>query len=152
MEWLELRVPPPVVMALAAFLMWVIGKAVPALDFEPPGWAAVLALFAGGLAIGVGAFLQFRRAGTTMNPMIPHESSALVTDGLYRFSRNPIYVADALVLVAVALLVANALALLVLPLFVAYLDRFQIRPEERALRERFGARFEAYCREVRRWL
>jgi protein-S-isoprenylcysteine O-methyltransferase Ste14 len=84
--------------------------------------------------------------------MIPHESSALVTDGLYRFSRNPIYVADALVLVAVALLVANALALLVLPLFVAYLDRFQIRPEERALRERFGAQFEAYCREVRRWL
>jgi protein-S-isoprenylcysteine O-methyltransferase Ste14 len=152
MEWLELRVPPPVVMAAAAFLMWASGKIVPALDVEPPGWAAVIALFAGGLAIGVGAFLQFRRAGTTINPMTPDESSALVTDGLYRFSRNPIYVADVLVLLAIALLVANALAFLVLPLFVAYVDRYQIRPEERALRERFGAQFDEYCRRVRRWL
>jgi protein-S-isoprenylcysteine O-methyltransferase Ste14 len=152
MRWLELRVPPPVVMAAAAFLMWVAAKAVPALDFEAPTRAAGIALFAAGLAIGVGAFLQFRKAATTINPMTPDKSSALVTDGLYRLSRNPIYVADVLVLLACALLVANALAFLMVALFVAYVDRFQIRPEERALRERFGTQFDLYCRSVRRWL
>ena len=151
MEWLELRVPPPVVMAASVFLMWAAGKAVPALDFHALVWPAI-ALFAGGLAIGLAAFLQFRSAKTTLNPMTPQQSTALVTNGLYRLSRNPIYVADVLLLLACALLVANALAFLALPLFVAYVDRFQIRPEERALRARFGGAFDAYCRRVRRWL
>jgi protein-S-isoprenylcysteine O-methyltransferase Ste14 len=74
--------------------------------------------------------------------MKPHQASALVTDGFFAWSRNPIYVADALALLAFALLV----------LFIAYVDRFQIRPEERALRARFGADYERYCAKVRRWL
>jgi protein-S-isoprenylcysteine O-methyltransferase Ste14 len=149
---LELRVPPPVAMAAAVFFMWAAGKAVPALDFRPPPWFAVAALFAAALAIGVGAFLKFRKLRTTINPMNPHESTALATDGLYAWSRNPIYLADVLALLACALLVANALAFLFVVLFVAYVDRFQIRPEERALRGRFGAQYQRYCERVRRWL
>jgi protein-S-isoprenylcysteine O-methyltransferase Ste14 len=149
---LELAVPPPVVMAGAAFLMWASGKALPALDFRMPHWLSIVVAFAAALAIGIGAFLQFRQAKTTINPMKPHETSALVTDGFFAWSRNPIYVADTLALLAVALLVANALAFVFLVLFIAYLDRFQIRPEERALQARFGARFEQYKGKVRRWL
>jgi protein-S-isoprenylcysteine O-methyltransferase Ste14 len=138
-------------MVAAALLMWLAGKAVPALGFESRTGIAI-GLFAAGLAIGIGAFLQFRRAMTTINPMKPHESSALVAGGLYAWSRNPIYVGDAIFLVGVALLVGNYLAFLFVALFIAYIDRFQIRPEERALRERFGADYDAYCRKVRRWL
>jgi protein-S-isoprenylcysteine O-methyltransferase Ste14 len=117
-----------------------------------PHLLSIVVAFAAALAIGIGAFLQFRHAKTTINPMKPHETSALVTDGFFAWSRNPIYVADTLALLAVALLVANALAFVFLVLFIAYLDRFQIRPEERALQARFGARFEQYKGKVRRWL
>ena len=149
---LELAVPPPVVMAAALFFMWVSGKAAPALDFPAPGWPVLALLFAAGLACAVGAFLQFRKAKTTINPMKPHETSALVTDGFYAWSRNPIYVADVVLLLGCALLVANALAFLFVVLFIAYVDRFQIRPEERSLRARFGEAYDAYRRRVRRWL
>jgi protein-S-isoprenylcysteine O-methyltransferase Ste14 len=139
-------------MALAGLLMWVGAKAMPALDFPMPGWLAIAVLFAAGLATGIGAFLQFRKARTTINPMKPQETSALLTDGFYAWSRNPIYVADAILLLAFALLVANALAFVFLVLFIAYLDRFQVRPEERALRARFGDEYERYRSKVRRWL
>ena len=72
--------------------------------------------------------------------------------GIYRWTRNPMYLAMLLVLVAWACIVANVAALAILPLFVAYLNRFQIGPEERALQARFGAEFEQYRRNVRRWL
>jgi protein-S-isoprenylcysteine O-methyltransferase Ste14 len=144
---LELKVPPPAVMAIAALLMW----ALPGPGFQSPV-AITVGLFAAGLAIGIGAFLQFRKAGTTINPMTPQDSSVLVTGGLFAWSRNPIYVADAIILLAAALLVGNYLAFLLVPLFVAYIDRFQIRPEERALRARFGEEYERYSARVRRWL
>lgn len=138
-------------MAAAVLLMWAATKLAPSLDFEAPR-AAGIGLLAAGLAIGVAAFLQFRKAATTINPMTPEESTALLTDGLYALSRNPIYVADVIIFLACALLVGNALAFLMVAFFAAYVQRFQIRPEERALRERFGAKFDAYCRRVRRWL
>jgi protein-S-isoprenylcysteine O-methyltransferase Ste14 len=150
---LELRVPPPVVTALCALLMWLIGEAVPAADFHLPAgrWIA-LALAASGVAMGAAAALQFRAAKTTIHPLRPEESSALVVRGLFRFTRNPMYLGMLLVLAAWALCVANAAALVVLPLHVAYLNRFQIAPEERVLQARFGAAFEGYRRAVRRWI
>jgi len=140
-------------MAAALLTMWALAEALPRLDFDFAArrWAAAI-LIPAGLAIGIAAFLQFRRADTTINPMTPDRSAALVTTGLYGISRNPIYVADAVILVGCALLFANALAFLAVPLFAAYVQRFQIAAEERALRGRFGEPFEAYCRRVRRWL
>ena len=138
-------------MAAAVAIMWPTSKAAPSLDYAMPIEAGI-GLIAAGLAIGVAAFLQFRKAQTTINPMTPHETSALVTDGLYALSRNPIYVADVIILLGCALLFGNAAAFLVVPLFALYIDRFQIVPEERALRSRFGSRYEDYLRKVRRWL
>jgi protein-S-isoprenylcysteine O-methyltransferase Ste14 len=140
-------------MVLTGVGMWLAGEFAPALAFEMPGRMAAIFIFAAaGLVLGVAALVQFRRRGTTPNPMRPEEASALVTAGLYRYSRNPMYVADALILLAWALLVANAAAFVFVPLFVLYLNRYQIRPEESALRARFGAEFERYCAAVRRWL
>jgi protein-S-isoprenylcysteine O-methyltransferase Ste14 len=153
MEWLELRVPPPVVGVAVGLVMWLAAVALPALDFDLPApGAAALALAAVGLAIGATAFLQFRKAKTTVNPLNPEASTALVVVGIYRLTRNPMYLGMLVILIAWALWLSNLAAVVLLPLFVAYLNRFQIVPEERALQARFGAGFERYRESVRRWL
>ena len=138
-------------MATCALLMWLI--AVPALDFAlPRREVAATIFFSIAMLVGLSAVLGFRRARTTLNPLKPQEASALVVRGIYRWTRNPMYLAMLLVLVGWACIVANWAALAMLPLFVIYLNRFQIVPEERALHARFGAEFENYRRKVRRWL
>ena len=153
MARLELLVPPPVVLGVCGLLMWLSARALPAADFALPARGA-LAIAAGIVALAVFtlALFQFMRARTTVNPMKPDAASALIVDGVFRLSRNPIYLADLGLLLAWALWLANGAALVVLPLFVAYLNRFQIAPEERALAARFGAAFAEYRRAVRRWL
>ena len=153
MSWLELRVPPPLVLGLCALLMWLVARAAPIADFPLPARGILSAAVAIAAAVLFGAaIVQFVRARTTVNPMQPDSASALIVEGVFRLSRNPIYLADLGLLAAWALWLANAAALAVLPLFVAYLNRFQIAPEERALEKRFGAAFAEYRRGVRRWL
>jgi protein-S-isoprenylcysteine O-methyltransferase Ste14 len=150
---LELRVPPPVVTAVFALLMWFVARAFPSLDVEVPARIpAVTTILVVAVVIGIAAVLGFRRAKTTINPLKPEASSALVVRGIYRRTRNPMYLAMLLVLIGWACIVANVAALVMLPLFVATLNRFQIGPEERALQARFGREFEEYKRTVRRWL
>ena len=110
-----------------------------------------VAIAVAGIALLAAAVFQFWKSKTTVNPMTPEKSSALVTHGVYRWSRNPIYLADAALLLAWAVYLAKPVALLGIPVFVLYINRFQIRPEEEALKKRFPA-YGAYCRRVRRWL
>jgi len=152
-SWLELRVPPPAAVLLAAALMWLADDLLPALEVDVPAPGLFTALLiALGILVGALAIVQFRRAGTTVNPTRPDESAALVTSGVYRFSRNPMYVADVLLLAAWAAWLANLAALVPIALFIAYMNRFQIVPEERALEARYGAAYADYRRLVRRWL
>jgi protein-S-isoprenylcysteine O-methyltransferase Ste14 len=153
LKWLELLAPPPLVLGACGLLMWLVASAVPAADFDLPAsgfLAVVIAMLAA--AIFVAALIQFQRARTTVNPMKPEAASTLVVDGVFRLSRNPIYLADLGLLLAWGLWLANVAAFVLLPLFVAYLNRFQIEPEERALEARFGAAFAEYRGCVRRWL
>lgn len=145
--------PPPVVTALFALLMWLIGSAFPLFDFDfGPRGVAAAALVVVALVIGGAAVMDFRRVKTTINPLTPQASSALVVRGVYRWTRNPMYLAMLLVLIGWACILSNWAALAMLPLFVVTLNRLQIKPEERALHARFGAEFENYQRKVRRWL
>jgi protein-S-isoprenylcysteine O-methyltransferase Ste14 len=153
MSRLENRIPPPLVGIAFAIGMWACARWLPEVSARFPGqrFAAVVAL-AAGLGVMVAAVLQFRRARTTVNPLDPHAATSLVTEGVFRFTRNPMYLGMALILVAWAVWLGNALGAL-LPLgFIAYIGRFQIAPEERALRAHFGADFEAYVARVRPWI
>lgn len=150
---LEHRIPPPIVGACIAALMLGAAWLVPALTFPLPlRVPIVVVLFCIGVALDLIALGYFLRARTTINPLQPGKASALVASGLYRFTRNPMYLGMATLLLAWAVYLSNGAAFLGLPLFVAYMNRFQIAPEERALRARFGEEFEAYCRRARRWL
>lgn len=105
-----------------------------------------------GLSIAVVGIAAFHRATTTVDPQRPGGASSLVTSGVYRWSRNPMYLGMVLVLLGWGAWLASPLSLLFVILFGAYLERFQIIPEERALRDRFGEEFEAYCHGPGRWL
>lgn len=104
------------------------------------------------LAIVVAGVIEFHRARTTVNPLRPEAASAFVVSGIYRVTRNPMYVGMAIVLLAWAIYLSHPLSLLGVVAFVAYIQRYQIAPEEKALRALFPGAFEAYSREVRRWL
>lgn len=153
MKALELRVPPPLAAVAVAAAMWALARCLPmlALDIGPGSWLALF-VASGALALDIVALTAFVRARTSLNPLRPAAASTLVTRGAYRISRNPMYLGLALWLLAFGLWLANAASILAVTLFVAYIDRFQIRPEERALHARFGAEFERYRNTVRRWL
>jgi protein-S-isoprenylcysteine O-methyltransferase Ste14 len=109
-------------------------------------------LCAAGAAIALGGVLSFVRAKTTVNPLKPESSAALVSTGVYSFTRNPMYLGMALVLLAWAAYLYSIWALAGPALFAGYITRFQIVPEERALGGLFGDRFASYKKRVRRWL
>ena len=139
--------------ALAAGLMALVRWLAPGAAFGFPGQLLVasIVLLGAGL-VGLAGVRAFARAQTTFNPLAPERASRLVSGGICRFSRNPMYLALLLALLAWGLWLGNLPALALLPAFVLVLNRLQIQPEERALARLFGAEYEAYCRQVRRWL
>ena len=150
---LELRIPPVLLVLVTASGMFLLARAFPQWTLALPGRTPLaLALAAAGVAVALAGVAAFRRARTTVNPITPQASSALVVSGVYRFSRNPMYLGFLLLLGGWAVQLAHVLAPLLLPLFVAWMNRFQIQPEERALAARFGDGYAAYARRVRRWL
>ena len=153
MRRLELKLPPVAVFLVAGALMWLAARAGPALRIRLPAlhWAAGVAALVG-IAMGALAVISFRRAGTTISPTKPTSTSALVVSGIYRWTRNPMYLGLLFFLIGWALILANPLSLLGLLVFAAYMTRFQIIPEEKALASLFGSEFAAYQSRVRRWL
>jgi protein-S-isoprenylcysteine O-methyltransferase Ste14 len=150
---LDTKIPPPVVMLLLCALLWWAARAFPETAIAHaylPAIGAVSILL--GLALDLHPAIQFFRARTTVNPMRPSSSEALVTSGIYRFTRNPMYLGQALILLGFGLWQRSALAFVAVPILVAYLTVFQILPEERALSAKFGEAYDEYRRRVRRWL
>ncbi|HEY5549360.1 MAG TPA: isoprenylcysteine carboxylmethyltransferase family protein [Coriobacteriia bacterium] len=153
MSRFDLKIIPDVVWLAAAGLMWLVSALTPPLDI--PAWprlAGMLALLSTGLGLVIMARVDLARAGTTFNPTAPDRTSNLVTSGVYRFTRNPMYLGMLLALFALAVWLSNPYSLALTALFVVYVNRFQIEPEERVLRVRFGPTYDAYVAEVRRWI
>ncbi len=150
---LKLRIPPPVVFLVFAGIVWLLSKAVPSAGFNVQHKDMIAAGIAGASALFAGpSILAFLRAGTTLHPENPDKTTKLIVTGVYRVTRNPMYLSLLLLLIAWAIYVSNLGAFVPIPLFVAYLNSFQIMPEEKALRSLFGSEFEDYCKRVRRWL
>ncbi len=152
-NFLDLRIPPPVVFLVFAGIAWLISEPLPAAGFDFPHKNRVAAAIAVVSAFfAAPAILSFLRAGTTVHPENPGRTTKLVVNGVYRMTRNPMYLSLLFLLIAWATCLSNLGAFAPIPFFVAYLNRFQIIPEERALRSLFGTEYEDYCRRVRRWL
>ncbi|HBK45350.1 MAG TPA: isoprenylcysteine carboxylmethyltransferase family protein [Xanthomonadaceae bacterium] len=140
-------------MALCGAIAWGLAAAFPGGHLVLPHRTALgVAVLLAGIVLNVAPKRHFRRAGTTVDPMRPRNSTRLVQSGLHRWSRNPMYLGHAVILLGAAILLANALAFAAVPVYVLYVTRFQILPEERALQVRFGQDYRDYRRRVRRWL
>jgi|SRR4051812_25347022 protein-S-isoprenylcysteine O-methyltransferase Ste14 len=150
---LELKVPPVVVVLLTGALMTLGWWAAPQCRVPFPARLIVSgALALAGIVVSGLGVASFRKARTTVNPLKPETSTSLVSSGLYRWTRNPMYLGFLLVLLGLGTFLATPLALAPIAIYVLYMTRFQIIPEERALESRFGAEFIAYRKQVRRWI
>jgi protein-S-isoprenylcysteine O-methyltransferase Ste14 len=153
MNWLENRIPPPLVALISAGLMAAAGYASgPGVIDWPWRTAAAAVLFVAAGVFGPTAIRSFARAGTTIDPVHIERASELVTTGIFARTRNPMYVSMALLLASWAAWLGTLAPLLGPPLFVLYITRFQIMPEERALAARFGADHASTRERVARWL
>jgi protein-S-isoprenylcysteine O-methyltransferase Ste14 len=142
---------PPVVLLAAVVLSVALDHWMPLVQLwgRPWNWVGGGVIIAM-LTLNTCCALEFRRRGTTVVPF--RESSALITDGLYRSSRNPIYLSMVVLLCGLAVALGSLSPWLVPPLFMVIIARRFIRHEEAMLTETFGDEYRQYCRRVRRWL
>lgn len=153
MKNLELKIPPVVLVAVVAVAMWAVSRIALNSHFTFPyveWWSAGLVLL--GICIAIAGVLQFRMAGTTVDPRVPDQSSNLVVSGIYRYSRNPMYIGFLLALCGWCVFLGSMVSVLFLPVFILYMNCFQIVPEERFMQEKFGASYRQYRSQVRRWI
>lgn len=153
MSSLELKVPPVLLVGLLALAMAGVAMLWP--DFRlsiPAACFLMVGLVIAGASAALLGVAEFRKAQTTVDPRSPQKTANLVVSGIYRRSRNPMYLGFLLLLAAWAVYLASPLALLALPFYVVYMNRFQIQPEERFMLKNFGKPYRAYMAQVRRWL
>ncbi|MBT8184314.1 MAG: isoprenylcysteine carboxylmethyltransferase family protein [Eudoraea sp.] len=149
---MKLKIPPVVIFLAFALFMFLLAKLLPFGGFDFFGRQyLIVALLVIAIVISIVALLQFKGAKTTVDPTIPTKASQLVTGGIYKFSRNPMYLALLLMLLALGLQLGNAFNTLTAAFFVAYMNKFQIVPEEEILSNLFGKEYHHYCSRVRRW-
>lgn len=148
---LNTKIPPPLVMLTFAILIYYSKELMPSVSFKFQSLVAVIFLTAG-LAIMMAAIFAFRRLQTTINPLKPNAATSLVTGGVFRLSRNPMYLAMLMILIAISLGSGALASIFLLPGFIAYITVFQIHPEEKAMRELFHDDYAFYCQQVRRWI
>ena len=151
MKNLELKIPPAIVWLICALIMWGIAHLLPfgALPHLP---TVAITFTMIGVGVGLAALWSFHKARTTINPLDPSQATHFVSKGIYQLSRNPMYVGLVCCLLAWAMWLSYLLTWIGILLFIAYMTRFQIIPEERILKLKFGKEYENYCLKVRRWL
>ncbi|MBO6529103.1 MAG: isoprenylcysteine carboxylmethyltransferase family protein [Erythrobacter sp.] len=150
---MTLLIPPPIIALLCGLVMWGIAEAFPQTRFAFPFQSLLAGAFvAVGIAIDLISIGAFRKAKTTVTPLAPQKATRLVVTGLYRYTRNPMYLGLLLILSGVAIWLGSPVNGVILIAFVAYITAFQIAPEEARLSELFGSDYEGYKAQVRRWL
>lgn len=152
MNALENRIPPPLVLIVCLVLMKLISSNVAghwqAANMQWIGGAIALL----GVAVAVAGVISFRKARTTVNPLDPKKASSLVSSGIFQYTRNPMYLGMLLVSIAFGVALSSYWSFIGVVVFALYITRFQIVPEERAMKELFGSEFTQYCSRTSRWL
>lgn len=150
---LKLKIPPLILVVISAVLMWITSLWLPDIQVPSALSAAIFYVLAiTGAIFTISGVVSFKKAKTTVNPTTPNDASALVTNGIYKVTRNPMYVGFLFFLIGWGIFLSNLYALALIVGFVLYMNRYQIKPEEEALESVFGSEFLTYKNRVRRWL
>jgi protein-S-isoprenylcysteine O-methyltransferase Ste14 len=150
---LKLKIPPPVYMLIFAISMWLMNQYIPLIEWVRPPWNQ-----AGFIIMGLAFFTDlsslflFFKKHTSLNPIHPERASILVTGGMYRFSRNPMYLGLLILLSGWAVYLGSISPIFLLPLFIWVITHEQIQAEEQILEEKFGPAYLTYKQRVRRWI
>ncbi len=150
---LQLKIPPPIYAISIALIMWLLSRYFPVTQLITSPWnnLGIALMVLAGLSDFSSLYLFFKKR-TTPNPMKPEFTTGLVTNGLYKFSRNPMYLGLLIILFGFAAYLGNLTPFLVLPAFYIVITEMQIKPEERMLEAKFGEEYLDYKNKVRRWL
>jgi protein-S-isoprenylcysteine O-methyltransferase Ste14 len=153
MSFLECKIPPALQFVTVAALMWWISDSIPWLDYSSIQlkWLGI-SLFLIGVFIGLLGVYEFWKQRTTVDPHKPEKVSSFVHAGIYRFTRNPMYLGLLVGLIGILFYFTNPVNILPVIGFVLYMNRFQIIPEERVMVKKFGEDFLEYKQSVRRWI
>jgi len=149
---MKLKIPPPIYMLIFATIMWLFNLYYPQYKWSFNTKYLGIGIILLGLTIDLGSLVGFLISKTTINPMKPENTQTLVTTGMHRFSRNPMYLGLLLTLTGWSFYIGTVSAILLIPLFVLVLTKMQIEPEEMILEELFGQPYIKYKVKVRRWI
>jgi len=150
---LALKVPPVVVLLVVLIAVYIHDQLFPLGNILGESrYMLAQVLFALAVFIAIAGIVSFKRAKTTVNPVQIEKASSLVTSGMFRITRNPMYLGMLLLVIGFAIRLDNPIALIWAVVFQQYMNRFQIFPEERMLAFLFGDAYENYMTRVRRWL
>ncbi|WP_318499892.1 methyltransferase family protein [Photobacterium leiognathi] len=149
---MSLRVPPPILLLLSIMGMYLLSRFYPIMTFDFDGKSLLISMLCFiGVIPGFTAIIAFAKANTTIDPRYPQKTSRLVTTGIYRFTRNPMYLGLVFFLFAAAFYFSALSCFVVVPVFIWVMNNFQIEPEEAVLLAMFGEDYQHYCQTVRRW-
>ena len=148
---METKIPPPLVTLVFGMSIYFSREMFPAIEIQYSLYLGIFLLLSG-FFILVSAVRLFRKDKTTVNPLSPEQATKLVTDGIFKYSRNPMYLGMAIVLSSIAVFFNLLGGIILIALFCAYITKFQIIPEERAMRDLFSDDFDKYIKETRRWV
>ncbi|PST97454.1 methyltransferase family protein [Photobacterium aquimaris] len=148
---LSLKIPPPVLAAIALLMIYGCVLFMPVWQFKPL-WSVAVLLMIIAIIIGLLSMSVFARVNTTISPFTPQATTQLVTTGIYQYSRNPMYLSLLLLLIAAVFIGGELSAAMVVIVFIATVNQLQIKPEEKVLLNLFGNDYRRYCQHVRRWL
>ena len=150
---MKLKIPPAAQALLFGLFMYVIDKYLTIGNFTFVGQkVTAIIIFSIGILITIFAIWSFIKAKTTSDPTNPSKATHLVTHGIYNYTRNPMYLTILLALFSWMIVLGNIFNSIILLLFIWYITKFQIKPEEEALTKLFGKDYRLYCKKVRRWI
>jgi len=150
-SYLKNKIPPPIVTLVFAALIYFSSEWSPSIVFRGQNLISLFLMTVGliVLLIAISAFIKLK---TTINPLKPEAASSLVTTGIFRISRNPMYLGMLLLIISLWIKTGAVLGFILVAGFIAYLNYFQIFPEEQAMKGLFSDKYKTYCQQVRRWL
>jgi len=148
---METKIPPPIVTLVFGLSIYFSRGIFQAVEIKYSFYIGILLLILG-LGILISAVGLFRKDKTTVNPLSPEQATKLVTDGIFKYSRNPMYLGMALVLCSIAVSFNLIGGIILIALFCFYITKFQILPEERAMSNLFSQDFDKYKQATPRWI
>ena len=148
---METKIPPPIVTLMFGLAIFFSREMLPVVEIQHSSYLGIFLLLMG-FFILISAVRLFRKYNTTVNPLSPNQATKLVTDGIFKYTRNPMYLGMAFILGSIAVFFNLLGGIILVPIFCAYITKFQIIPEERAMSDLFSDDFDKYIKETRRWV